>query len=186
MKVGQQAEADQSHATSASGASEARTQSLAPLVKACALIEALLLGLFAVAPVGGVSQSISPLARSWPILLAPARALFGDALVNGSVPPDREWPALALYAALLVGASCAAALAVLAARTVVMPTRRHLRLALVGALILGVTLILLPSLPSDDVFSYILYGRISAIHHANPLVLTPGNFPHDPFLSLVF
>lgn len=159
---------------------------LASLLKACALVELFLLGLFAVAPVGGVSQSISPLARSWPALLAPARLIFGDTLVNGSVPPDREWPALALYAALLLGAAGAAALAVLAARSIVTPSRRHLRLALTGALILGVTLLLLPALPSDDVFSYILYGRISAIHHANPLVLTPGNFPHDPFLSLVF
>jgi hypothetical protein len=118
--------------------------------------------------------------------VAPARLIFGDQLVNGSVPSDQEWPALALYAALLVGAAGAAALAVLAARSIVTSTRRHLRLALAGALILGVTLLLLPALPSDDVFSYILYGRISAIHHANPLVLTPGNFPHDPFLSLVF
>jgi alpha-1,6-mannosyltransferase len=49
-----------------------------------------------------------------------------------------------------------------------------------------VTLLLLPSLPSDDVFSYTLYGRISAVHHANPLVATPADFPDDPFLSLVF
>ena len=186
MKVGQPAEADQSHVIGASNAGGAGTQPLAPFVKTCALIELFLLGLFAVAPVGGVSQSISPLARSWPILLAPARALFGDALVSGSVPPDREWPALALYAALLIGASCAAALVVITARSLITPERRHLRLALIGALVLGVTLLLLPALPSDDVFSYILYGRISAVHHANPLVLTPANFPHDPFLSLVF
>lgn len=172
---------------SRSRASEADAKSsLTPLLRACALIEAFLLGLVAVAPVGGVSQSISPLARSWPALLAPARILFGDALVNGSVPAAREWPALALFAALLVGAACAAAVAVLIARSVVTPSRRHLRLTLLGALVLGITLVLLPTLPSDDVFSYILYGRISAVHHANPLVLTPGSFPSDPFLSLVF
>jgi hypothetical protein len=51
---------------------------------------------------------------------------------------------------------------------------------------LGLTLTLLPALPSDDVFSYILYGRISALHHANPLITTPASFPHDPFLSLVY
>jgi hypothetical protein len=51
---------------------------------------------------------------------------------------------------------------------------------------MGLTLALLPSLPSDDVFSYILYGRISAVHGANPLVATPADFPDDPFLSLVY
>ncbi len=55
-----------------------------------------------------------------------------------------------------------------------------------ATLVFGVTLLLLPSLPSDDVFSYALYGRISVVHHANPLVATPADFPNDPFLSLVF
>ncbi len=55
-----------------------------------------------------------------------------------------------------------------------------------ATLLFGVTLLLLPSLPSDDVFSYILYGRISAVHGANPLIATPADFPNDPFLSLVF
>ena len=156
------------------------------LLKIGALIEVFLLGLIAVAPVAGVSQSISPLARSWPFLLTPARLIFGNALVNGSVPGAREWPALALFAALLVGAACACGVAVLAARTLTTPSPRSLRLILIGALVLGVTLLLLPSLPSDDVFSYILYGRISVVHHANPLVVAPSSFPRDPFLSLVF
>src|SRR5262249_9529563 len=54
------------------------------------------------------------------------------------------------------------------------------------AAVFGLTLVLLPALPSDDVFSYILYGRIAAIHHANPLIVTPSAFPNDPFLRLVF
>ena len=160
--------------------------SLGALLRLAALLEVFLLALIAVAPVGGVSQSISPLARDWPLLREPARLIFGDALVNGSVPPSRGWPALALFVALLLGATCALAMAAHSARAVTTPSHDHLRLALVGALILGVTLVVLPSLPSDDVFSYVLYGRISAAHHANPLVLTPGNFPNDPFLSLVF
>jgi hypothetical protein len=64
--------------------------------------------------------------------------------------------------------------------------RRHLALALGGAAALGLTCVLLPALPSDDVFSYILYGRIAVLHHANPLVAAPSSFPGDPFLSLVF
>lgn len=156
------------------------------LLAIAALVEAFLLGLVAVAPLGGVSQSISPLARVWPWLLAPARLLFGDALVDGSVPAERGWPALALFAVLLVGASAGAALAVPLCRRNQGAGRHALALALGCAAAFGVTLVLLPSLPSDDVFSYILYGRIGAVHHANPLVAAPSAFPHDPFLLLVF
>lgn len=149
-------------------------------------IELFLLALGAVAPLGGISLSISPLARAWPVLLAPARFFFGGALVDGSVPPSRGWPELALFSLLLVGAACLAALAVVRSVRIVRADRRMLALVLGGAFVLGVTLLLLPALPSDDVFSYILYGRIAAVHHANPLVAVPADYPHDPFLTLVF
>jgi hypothetical protein len=172
-------------------------------------IEAFLLALFAVAPLGGVTQTISPLARVWPWLLWPARALFGSTLVTASVTPSQGWASLALFATLLVGASLAWGLAVWRAwesravepvskgvpppgppaqapRSTAGSVRWELWLALGGAALMGVTLALLPSLPSDDVFSYILYGRISALHHANPLIATPADFPRDPFLSLVY
>src|SRR5258707_3567273 len=89
--------------------------SLRPLLAIAAALECLVLWLMAVAPVRGVAQSISPLARAWPILLTPARLVFGDALVNGSLPPARGWPALALFAALLVAASPVAGLVIPAA-----------------------------------------------------------------------
>src|SRR5262249_31370352 len=151
-------------------------------------------------------ETISPLARAWPAILAPARLFFGDALVNGSLPPAEGWPALALVAVLLVAASCVAALVIPAmhgalggGRPAAGPRggpgdrwrrattdQRRLALALGVTAVLGVTLVLLPALPSDDVFSYILYGRISVVHHANPFVSAPSAFPSDPFLSLVF
>src|SRR6185312_15579998 len=150
-------------------------------------IEAFLLALFVVAPLGGVTLTVSPLARVWPWLLAPARLVFGDALVRASVTPAQGWAQLALLATLLVGASCAAAGAVWVARRVeTRHDRRSLWLALGVAAALGLTLTLLPALPSDDIFSYILYGRISALHHANPLITTPASIPHDPFLTLVY
>src|SRR5260221_9070077 len=98
--------------------------SLRPLLAIAAALECLFLWLMAVAPVGGVAQSISPLARAWPILLTPARLVFGDALVNGSLPPARGWPALALFAALLVAASCVAALVIPVARVGLIARRR--------------------------------------------------------------
>ncbi len=151
------------------------------------VIELFLLALYVVAPLGGVTLTISPLATVWPWLLAPARLVFGNALVGASIPPAQGWAQLALLATLLVGASCAAAGATWLARLVnVGDDRRWLWLTLGVAAVLGLTLALLPALPSDDVFSYILYSRISALHHANPLVATPASFPHDPFLSLVY
>jgi len=172
--------------SAARDAAQAPSGSLWMLVSAGVAVEAFLLALVAVAPLGGLSQTISPLARVWPALLAPGRLIFGNAAVETSVPSERSWPALALFAALLVGASCAAALAAGWGLRVRAPERRYLALALGGAVVFGATLVLLPSLPSDDVFSYILYGRIAAVHGANPLVATPGNFSGDPFLSLVF
>ena len=163
-----------------------RPAPLRSLLGIAATVEFFLLALAAVAPIGGVSQTISPLARIWPWLLAPARFVFGNALVDASVPPERGWLSLALFAVLLVGASGAAALVVPICRRNQGASGRHLALALGGAGLLGLTLLLLPSLPSDDVFSYILYGRISAIHGANPLISAPSSFPNDPFLSLVF
>lgn len=165
---------------------------MVPLVWIAVGIAAFFVPLFAVAPVGGVSLSISPLAHAWPWLLWPSRLLFGAALVDASVVPTRGWPALALLDVTLVGASCVAALAPLyatrhAADSFARSARRHmLLLVLGGALALGLVLALLPALPSDDIFSYILYGRISAVHGANPLVAVPSDFPHDPFLTLVY
>ena len=149
-------------------------------------MEVFIFGLVAVAPVAGVSQTISPLARLWPWLLWPARLIFGSVEVDGSRPPELSWPALALFAVLLVGLSLVSALVIPICRRFPHSSRRHLALALGAAAVFGLTLILLPSLPSDDLFSYILYGRISVIHHANPYIVLPSSFPEDPFLRLVF
>src|SRR5258708_22424581 len=98
--------------------------SLRPLLAIAAALECLFLWLMAVAPVGGVAQSISPLARAWPVLLAPARLVFGDALVNGSLPPASGWPALALFAVLLGAATCVAARGIPGSRGGPSPPRR--------------------------------------------------------------
>jgi hypothetical protein len=222
--------ADLSGKTGTHRATEATGRAASPLLHPlrsllwpAAILEAFLLALVAVAPLGSLALSVSPLARAWPWLVWPGRLLFGESLVSASVPPDRGWPALALFAALLLGASGAQGLALLAARenwrlksrlgasgvhrrmsgrhpsplhgyethlgrlTMRALSRHGLLLFVMAAtLVFGITLLLLPSLPSDDVFSYTLYGRISVVHHANPLVATPADFPNDPFLSLVF
>jgi hypothetical protein len=52
----------------------------------------------------------------------------------------------------------------------------------VGAHALVITL---PLLISRDVYSYIAYGNIAGLHHANPYVLTPIDFPRDAVAPLV-
>ena len=45
--------------------------------------------------------------------------------------------------------------------------------------------VLLPLLYSRDVYAYATYGRMASIHHANPYVSVPRDFPHDPLYGLV-
>ena len=111
--------------------------------------------------------------------------IFGETLVAASVPPADGWLQLALFALLLVGAALAAAWGLLIVRRSAEPPYA-LAFALGTTALFALTLALLPSLPSDDLFSYILYGRISAVHHANPLVVLPSDFPNDPFLQMVY
>jgi hypothetical protein len=48
-----------------------------------------------------------------------------------------------------------------------------------------VVVLAMPLLYSRDVYSYALYGRIAAFHHANPYVVTPAEVSTDPFFPLV-
>src|SRR6266511_4315166 len=41
-----------------------------------------------------------------------------------------------------------------------------------------------PVLLSRDVYSYAAYGRMYALHHANPYVRMPSAFPSDPFVAM--
>ena len=156
------------------------------LLGAGVVLEAFLLALWVIIPAASVSLSVSPLARVWPWLLAPARLILGDTLVEASLPPGNGLLALFALGVALLGASCAAVIAIRSAPRIRLSQRQTLWLALGATAIFGLTLVLLPSLPSDDIFSYILYGRISAVHGANPLISTPADFTNDPFLTLVF
>lgn len=42
-----------------------------------------------------------------------------------------------------------------------------------------------PPKQSNDLWSYVMYGRTIAVHHASPYVAVPASFPHDPFLARV-
>ncbi|HEV7663903.1 MAG TPA: polyprenol phosphomannose-dependent alpha 1,6 mannosyltransferase MptB, partial [Chloroflexota bacterium] len=54
-----------------------------------------------------------------------------------------------------------------------------------AALVFQATLLLLPGLFSQDVFSYIAYGRLSAVYELNPYVWPPSATPKDSVLPWV-
>jgi alpha-1,6-mannosyltransferase len=60
-----------------------------------------------------------------------------------------------------------------------------LRTTLILAVGAHVIVATLPLLISRDVYSYIAYGNIAGIHHANPYLRTPIDFPGDAIVSLV-
>jgi hypothetical protein len=58
-----------------------------------------------------------------------------------------------------------------------------LKQILVWIAIFSLPLIVAPNLFSQDVYSYIMYGRIGVIHGANPITVPPITFPSDPLLA---
>jgi hypothetical protein len=77
-------------------------------------------------------------------------------------------------------AICAAYLALIPLATRLRP--RHVVIAVVG---LNVLFALAPPLLSSDVFSYIAYGRIGALHGLDPYRVTPAIIHHDPVYDFV-
>jgi hypothetical protein len=63
--------------------------------------------------------------------------------------------------------------------------RASVRAVVILAVVAHVVVLTLPLLVSRDVYSYAAYGRIAALHHANPYVQTPGDFPFDPVTPFV-
>jgi hypothetical protein len=63
--------------------------------------------------------------------------------------------------------------------------RGALGIVLMGALVFQATLLFLPGLFSQDVFSYIAYGRLAAIYDLNPYVWPPSAIPRDAILPWV-
>jgi alpha-1,6-mannosyltransferase len=60
-----------------------------------------------------------------------------------------------------------------------------LRAVVILAIVAQAVVLSLPLLISRDVYSYIAYGNIAGLHHANPYVQTPADFPLDAVAALV-
>src|SRR5579864_6666895 len=52
-------------------------------------------------------------------------------------------------------------------------------------LIFQVTLFLTPGLFTTDIFSYVMYGHISAVYNLNPYIYPPNYFPGNPLLNWI-
>jgi hypothetical protein len=57
----------------------------------------------------------------------------------------------------------------------------RLRVILAGVVLFGMPLIFCPYLFSNDIYSYIMYGRIAALYGGNPAISAPSAYAHDAF-----
>ena len=118
-------------------------------------------------------------------VLLPTRFFFPPQMITPSVlgtytkglqPSDGEsWIEIGVFAALLIGILV---LYLQALRH--LPTRISRRYLIVSVLLLGITFVLVPIVTSQDIYSYIIYARMSVIYHLNPLTSSPMAVFEDP------
>jgi len=63
--------------------------------------------------------------------------------------------------------------------------RGALLVVIAWELVFQVTLFLLPGLYTTDIFSYVMYGQISAIYNLNPYIYPPNYFPGNELLNWI-
>jgi hypothetical protein len=109
------------------------------------------------------------------VTLATASTTWSDSPLRAGTPETSDVPA-----AVYLSASCCAFLLYLAGLFVV--RRRGASVVVVCALAAAIQLVPLagPLLISRDVYAYWAYGRVAAVHHANPYGVAPGHFVADP------
>jgi hypothetical protein len=141
----------------------------------------------------------SLLARGFLAALVAATVIFaliavspGHMLIRnpGRVVPLPHWfvgplvhlhlPTTGTQQAVVLLAMCAAYIGVLA-----FGSRLRTRPVAISVVVVNVLFALAPPLLSSDVFSYIVYGRIGALHGLNPYKVTPAAVPGDPISPFV-
>ncbi|MBV9171464.1 MAG: DUF2029 domain-containing protein [Chloroflexi bacterium] len=63
--------------------------------------------------------------------------------------------------------------------------RGALAVVVLFELLFQVTLFLSPGLFTTDIFSYVMYGHISAVYNLNPYIYPPNYFPGNPMLNWI-
>lgn len=134
--------------------------------------------LAAVGVVSGCLATVLIVSAKRSFLSPPSRAAFPQWLAGpwhqvGVHLPQRSLALVAVFA-VAVGATMACYLLLAAlARWVPMPV-------VVGAIVIVHAVFLLaPPLPLTDVFNYLGYARLGALHHLNPFTHAPVAFKHD-------
>jgi hypothetical protein len=111
--------------------------------------------------------------------LLPLFAPLGVGLGGATPSCDAAAPARAVAVA---GLAYVAGLVVLARSAI--PTRLTWIVVGVVTAVIQLSLLAMPGLWSSDVLDYASHGRVAAVHAANPYVMTPADFPADPFARL--
>ncbi len=150
-------------------------------------LELLYLLVFALSPLATTITRVSPMASAWPWTLALTQLLFHRSWSSSAGYSDLSpyFLLLGLTFIALSGVYLYAVRRVSHTSSNIHITWRWLLLPLVGATIFGVTLLFLPALFSNEVYSYIFNGRLLTIYHADPMHAVPAQFPHDPYLAWI-
>jgi len=145
----------------------------------------------AVLPLHGLlfsSAQLTPLSQQF---LLPSRILFpGLELLPSLFSATQHLPAPSLMesrseTALLLGAFSLLFLCYgFALRH--LPQKITLRSILLFACLFGGICVITPAVTSPDLFSYIIYARMSVVYHLNPLVTAPFAVAKDPVYSLLY
>lgn len=168
-----------------------RSLSFLPLLLVAVIFEILYLFLLALAPLPELHLHPTPLITGLPWTLALSHLLFPGAWISAANTPDGDW----IYIFLLAIAFLAlAGLHLFIIRSFFKRSRlekesslslRWLFLLLIGATIFGLTLLLQPALFSDDIFRYVISGRMLALYHVDPITTAVAQVPHDPYLAWI-
>ena len=116
--------------------------------------------------------------------------LLANTLAPGLEPADGSGPvSLEIVVNSLVLGFVVASVGYLAAIMLIdlgiSAVRGALAVLVLFELIYQATLFLLPGLFTTDIFSYVMYGHISAIYNLNPYIYPPNYFPGNPMLDWI-
>lgn len=150
-------------------------------------LELLYLMVFALAPLSTVHPVLSPVGMDWRWTLAPSQLLFPGAwnLHGRYTVPGFCFMLLGVTFIALSSVYLYAVRKASQASNKLHITSRWLLLPLIGAILFGITLLCLPALFSNEVYSYIFSGRMLNIYHVNPMNTVPAQFPQDPYLTWI-
>ena len=151
-------------------------------------IACVMLFINAVLPLRGLwfYDSLIPRLGSWTLLpthlLFPRlQLIFGQRRALMPIPLSTTWKETGLLFAAFTLVFLLYLLAVY-----ILPSRISQRFILLSTVLLGLIFVFCPIVTSQDVFSYIAYGRMEVLYHLNPLTTAPTRISHDSVYLNIF